>query len=363
MRQELAESLLAKVMSWDPVKFGEEYARLNRLALLKYDEYQQFSPGRKFIESLGLWLRQFGTAAERNIAYEWMIERIVFISSIEMRQLVESSYHDFVRPRLIEAAAARLGCKTFEVGKIVGSAAFKSARRRSLFLGLSDGSRMDTFRRSAGLDNEQVWQAYEIGDFKAASFLEDLRKAEKDDTASFENVFLIDDFTASGTSYFRMEDGKAKGKVFKAIDQIRQHDQANFTSADCQFYLILYVATQRSLDYLRKELTPFFESLNRKPPIPLAVYTLAEETVVEPTEKVDQAFMEMALGDKYYRERPMDSHELKGKTADMKRGYAGCSLPVVMVHNTPNNSLYLLWANEEKSARGLFPRITRHKDA
>ncbi|WP_017996757.1 phosphoribosyltransferase-like protein [Rhizobium leguminosarum] len=363
MRQELAESLLAKVMDWDTVKFGEEYARLNRLALLKYDEYQQFSPGRKFIESLSLWLRQFETAGERDVAYEWMIGRLVFISSIEMRQLVESSYHDFARPRLIDAAAAKIGCRSFEVGKIAGSPEFKSAKRRSLFLGLSDGSRMDTFRRSAGLDNEQVWQAYEIGDFKAASFLEDLRKAEEDDTASFENVFLIDDFTASGTSYFRMEDGKPKGKVFKAIDQVRKHEQANFTTADCQFYLILYVATQRSLDYLQTELTPYFESMGRRPPIPIAVYTLAEETVVEADQEFDQAFMNLVLGDKYYRERPMDSHELKGKTTDMKLGYAGCSLPVVLVHNTPNNSLYLLWANEPKSVRGLFPRITRHKDA
>lgn len=363
MRQELAETLLAKVMNWDSVRFGEEYARLNRLALLKYDEYQQFSPGRKFIESLGLWLRQFETASEREIAYEWMIGRIVFISNIEMRQLVESSYHDFVRPRLVDAAAAKLGCSSFEVGRVAGSLAFKSAKRRSLFLGLSDGSRMDIFRRSAGLDNEQVWQAYEIGDFKAASFLDDLRKAEDDSTASFESVFLIDDFTASGTSYFRMEDGKPKGKVLKAIDQIHKHDAANFTSPDCQFFIVLYVATQRALDYLQQELALYFKSMGRAPPIPIAVYTLGEETVVEPSGDFDKAFMELALGPKYYRERPMDSHELKGKTDDMKRGYAGCSLPVVLVHNTPNNSLYLLWANEEKSVRGLFPRITRHKDA
>lgn len=360
MRQELAESLLAKVMDWNTVKFGEEYARLNRLAILKYDEYQQFSPGRKFIESLVLWLRQFKTAHERDVAYEWIMNRLVFISSIEMRQLVESSYHDFVRPKLIDRAAAKLNCHPYEIARIADSTVFKSAKRRSLFLGLSDGSRMDTFRRSAGLDNEQVWQAYEIGDFKAASFLDDLREAENDQHASFESVFLIDDFTASGTSYFRMEAHQPKGKVFKAIDQIRKHE--HFTTPDCQFYLILYVATQRSLDYLRDQLAPYFESINRRPPVPIAIYTISEETAADPSRDPDDAFMKLVLGDDYYREREMDSHELKGGTTDMKRGYAGCSLPVVLVHNTPNNSLYLLWANEPKSVRGLFPRITRHKD-
>ncbi|NTF10617.1 hypothetical protein G6L37_31970 [Agrobacterium rubi] len=361
MRQELAESLLAKVMNWDAVKFGEEYARLNRIAILKYDEYQQFSPGRKFIESLVLWLRQFKTTGEREIAYEWMMKRLVFISSIEMRQLVESSYHDFVRPRLLDRAAAKLNCRPHEVTRIGDSSEFKSSRRRSLFLGLSDGSRMDTFRRSAGLDNEQVWQAYEIGDFKAAGFLEDLRKSEQDEEARFESVFLIDDFTASGTSYFRIEAGQPKGKVFKAIDQIDQHEQ--LISPDCQFYLILYVATQRSLDYLREQLTPYFESIGRTPPIPIAIYTLSEETAADMGREFDDAFMALVLGDDYYRKRGMDSHELKGGTDDMKRGYAGCSLPIVLVHNTPNNSLYLLWANEPDSVRGLFPRITRHKDA
>lgn len=361
MRQDLAESLLAKVMNWNAAKFAEEYARLNRLAMLKYDEYQQFSPGRKFIESLVLWLRQFKSAGERDIAYEWIMKRLVFISSIEMRQLVESSYHDFVRPKLIERVASKLNCRPYELGRITESAEFRSARRRSLFLGLSDGSRMDAFRRSARLDNEQVWQAYEIGDFKAAGFLEDLRAAEQNDKACFESVFLIDDFTASGTSYFRMEEGQPKGKVFKAIDQIGRHER--FTSSDCEFYLILYVATQRSLDYLRDQLTPYFQSIGRRPPVPIAIYTLSDETAADPSRDPDDAFMKLVLGDEYYRRREMDSHELKGGTTDMKRGYAGCSLPVVLVHNTPNNSLYVLWANEPESVRGLFPRVTRHKDA
>lgn len=361
MRQDLAENLLAKVMEWDTGTFAQEYARLNRLALLKYDEYQQFSPGRKFLESLGLWLRQFNSRDDRRTAYEWMLKRVVFVSNLEMRQLVESSYHDFVRPKLLASAAVKMGCRPYELAKIEQSTEFASAKRRSLFLGLSDGSRMDLFRRSAGLMNEQVWQAYEIGDFKAASFLSDLRQDEGEE-ASFESIFLVDDFTASGTSYFRMENDAPKGKVYKAIEQLRHQDRSKFTSSDCQYYIVLYVATQKALDHLKQHLEPYFSGLGIKPPIPLAVFTLADKTVVSAHDPVDADFMRLVSGDEYYRTREMDSHELKGGTTDMKLGYAGCALPVILVHNTPNNSIYLLWANEPDSARGLFPRITRHKD-
>lgn len=361
MRQELAERVLAKVMKWDEQTFGREYPILNRLAQLKYDEYQQYLPGRKFIESLGLWLRQFKAPEDREIAYEWIKQRLVFVSSQEMSQLVESSYQDFVRPILLKKAAEKLKCSSVLLSKISESAEFKSVRRRSLFLGLSDGSRMDVFRRSAGLDNEQVWQAYEIGDFKARSFSGDLQKAEGPD-AAFENVFLIDDFTASGTSYFREEGGERKGKIERAVEQISAHN--GLTANGCQYYILFYIATEHALSYLANELEPSFRRRGLNSPIPVAIYTLSEEAVVVADSKpVDEKFLALVDGPDYYRERPMDSHELKGKTADMKRGYAGCSLPVILVHNTPNNSLYLLWANEENSVRGLFPRVTRHKDA
>jgi hypothetical protein len=38
-------------------------------------------------------------------------------------------------------------------------------------------------------------------------------------------------------------------------------------------------------------------------------------------------------------------------------------LPLVLHHNTPNNSICLLWSYEDTQVRGLFPRIKRHKEA
>ena len=58
MRDALAERLLANVMAWSPTDVARERPILQALALLKYDEYQQFSPGMRFVESLALWLAQ-----------------------------------------------------------------------------------------------------------------------------------------------------------------------------------------------------------------------------------------------------------------------------------------------------------------
>ena len=50
MRDLLAEQLLAQVMSWSPEEIFNERPLLQALANYKYNEYQQFSPGIRFIE-------------------------------------------------------------------------------------------------------------------------------------------------------------------------------------------------------------------------------------------------------------------------------------------------------------------------
>ena len=43
-------------------------------------------------------------------------------------------------------------------------------------------------------------------------------------------------------------------------------------------------------------------------------------------------------------------------------GFADCSLPLVLYHNTPNNTLPVLWYSWEETVYPLFPRVTRHKE-
>src|SRR5690348_2430302 len=65
--------------------------------------------------------------------------------------------------------------------------------------------------------------------------------------------------------------------------------------------------------------------------------------------------------EKYFDARANDQHMEVGGT-DGRLGFAGCALPVVLSHNTPNNAVYLLWGPEQFEYSGLFPRVVRHKD-
>src|SRR4029434_3818105 len=101
-----------------------------------------------------------------------------FISNAEMGHLVRSVYPDQIRPIVRGAAAEELKCSQFALRRIEASSAFRMLLRRSLFLGLSDGARIDLFRRSSEeLDNEQVHAAYEISDEKLGEMGQELTDA------------------------------------------------------------------------------------------------------------------------------------------------------------------------------------------
>ena len=74
------------------------------------------------------------------------------------------------------------------------------------------------------------------------------------------------------------------------------------------------------------------------------------------------------LGDKYYDHEIFtraEKHCREAGQSDMKLGYADCALPIVLEHNTPNNSVPLLWAETTGNGgahpmRPLFFRRDRH---
>jgi hypothetical protein len=67
-----------------------------------------------------------------------------------------------------------------------------------------------------------------------------------------------------------------------------------------------------------------------------------------------------ALIDASYDPAINDRHMQKGG-ADGRYGFADCGLPVILSHNTPNNSLALLW-HDRGTAKALFPRVSRHRE-
>lgn len=360
MREALAERLLANVMGWSPEQVAEERPLLQDLAAYKYDEYQQFSTGMHFVERLAVWLGQFSRGSDREEAYNFVKRNLLFISEPEMRHLVSLAYPDIIKPVLLAKVASQTAIPEFLVGRLASHDIFPRLRRRSLFLGLSDGARMDVLRRLARLDNEQVCAGYQLSSSKCKDLIDELNKSEKEKDARFQTLFLLDDFSGSGDSLFRIEKSELKGKIHTCLDTLLRDNQTTglFNVNLLNVHVILYLATQRALSGLRERISRYLPRSNWPTCDVRAVYTIPDSVQVS-SEKEPEFD---AILEKYYDPTIMDRHLLKGGP-DVIHGYAGCSLPLVLNHNTPNNSIYLLWANrEDVNIIGLFPRVSRHRE-
>lgn len=371
MKDKLAEELLAKVLGWEPSDVAKERPVLQAMASLKYDEYEQFSPGLRFLESLALWLNQFDPL-DRGTAYTYLKGSLVFCSAEEMDHLVETVYPDYVRPALLAKAAAEHGLNARHVGRIAESVAFRTLRRQTLFLGLSDGARIDAFRRAnSELNHEQIWQTHELADERVTELLDKLKEhvgklgVAVDPAPKFRSIILLDDFSASGSSYYMPKpDGTAGGKLAKFLRALADPGSALHRLCDpagVDLMILIYMATDQAIGHLRNAL---------KTPIP-GVTNARVDTVQSVPKSIqvgrgDPNVAFTALIEKYYTkavdDAVFDVHMKKGNTPDAKYGYADCGLPLVLHHNTPNNSLAILWYYETCPLRGLFPRVQRHRE-
>jgi hypothetical protein len=373
MNNQLAEELLSKVMGWQPTDFNQIGLPLQAMASYKYDEYQQFSPGMRFTESLASWLSQF-TPEERPQALDYIYRNLVFISTAEMNHLVSIAYPDCIRPILLDLVASKTGIDKWKKNRIAASPAFRLLQRKTLFLGLSDGARTDVFRRAnPQFSNEQVRLSHELPPERIDGLLKDLRVALKESQelesakdsedqngAVFEVVVLMDDFSGSGFSYVRTEaDGTVAGKIGKFLTTLANEKNPLaklIVKQRCEVIFVLYLATARVEEKLQAERRALEERFGLKISI-VVVQRLANEITLNQGVKPEVD----ALIEKYYDDTNETASTRLGGT-DLRYGFSGCGLPLVLSHNTPNNSIGLLWADGPQM-RSLFPRITRHKDA
>ena len=118
MREELAEQLLLAEMNWDIQTANEEINKLRYLTAVKYDNYRNFGVGKRFLESLVLWLRQFKTVDERKIAYNFIMKRLLYISETQMDHLVDIAYSQRILPILLEQTIKNQEYSRYQVRKI-----------------------------------------------------------------------------------------------------------------------------------------------------------------------------------------------------------------------------------------------------
>lgn len=381
MNSNLANQLLASIMNWDAQTLASERAALEFMGSMKYDAYDRYMPGMRFMSSLVQWLDQFEDEKDKQVAFDFIKKKLVFISSTQMNYLVDLLYDSIIRPDLLKKATAVLQEPSYKLSSKKVRKQFEIEKRSSLIVGLSDGAHTDILRRSAGFSNEQVLTNYYPDSKKLAEMLEELGKDEKlkeSQNPSFRSIYLIDDFTASGKSFIRFEqkDGEYHGKLKKIITELcadnkeaqdgkpeeRHLSYLLDPSEKCIHLDILFcVATEKAVKNIEKALDDFLASRDLKKEVKYKIHVvqILEDRISQDI-KDDVDLMTLLEKEEYLDiDSVMSKSYAVGKHDKAYLGFDECALPVVLVHNTPNNSLPVLW-QDSKKFRGLFPRISRH---
>ena len=247
---------------------------------------------------------------------------------------------------------------------------YKARLRKTLFLGLSDGARTDQFRRANPLavTHEQVFHAYEISELKAESFIKTLHEDLADipevpaptEKTKFEYVVLLDDFTASGKTYVREQTpGHYIGKIPRIIAELNSDKGLGtmITDSGVTVLLVIYIVADQAKRHIEAHLNniPFSKGIIEFK----YVHKLSEGAKLNSPH--DDAIL--AIQEDYFDSKNADDKhsEEAGEGRSKRLGFDDCKLPVVLSHNTPNNSIYILWAEDSHKIQGLFPRVSRHR--
>lgn len=338
--------------------------RLTRLAALKYDEYEGYSPAVKFLESLATWLAQF-SEDDRSVALHFVLDRLIFVSSAEMDHLVGTVYPDLLRPFFLRKTAQSTGVSRTRVASLANSKTFQEIQRRTLVMGMSDGARLNKFRRSSALSTEQFHLVSVLDEEKQADIKDKLQRAltkfGSESPATFSTVLVVDDFTASGTTMLRptrdesdqIIDGVWEGKLVRLKDHLNKLKEAEVVAVDAEVIVLIYLMTEKARDALRDRMQR--SGLEREFELK-AVHTFGSDVPL--AESGDRHFLNLFA--RYFQDAWVDEHNKKA--GHPRYGFGDSRLPLILHHNAPNNTPPVIWKEsyDEPEWTGVFPRHERH---
>jgi hypothetical protein len=121
--------------------------------------------------------------------------------------------------------------------------------------------------------------------------------------------------------------------------------------------VVLYISTQKALHSLEKKVNHWVdEHKSNIKFLVLAIQILQDEISLNHESEKDVE----EIIKKYHNPAIETDSFKKGDLDKPYLGFHGCALPIVLSHNTPNNSLPILWYSDDKQSIGLFPRVSRH---
>ena len=190
---------------------------------------------------------------------------------------------------------------------------------------------------------------------------------------------MVDDFTGTGTSFLRFDDNAAKwkGKLVRFKDSVNGANgtfEGDWLFEDgwvlCVHHYVASSAAAATIQERLKQSTDtggFPEDWARAT-YPTFGMVLPNDLPIELKGEFHDDFIKLT--------RVYDDPVLRTKHTDvggvthLGLGYGGCALPLVLEHNTPNNSVALLWAETDggirdgapaPAMRPLFRRRQRHE--
>ncbi len=367
MKTDLAMKLIADQMKWSDETATKEFSSLKLMIEYKYDHYHGFQPGARFYLALINWLSQFNEA-DKITAYNFLKTQLIFVSQKEMHHLV-SQLMPIIDRTIRRDTANELDIplyKTWLDPQVKDHIELKLVR--TLFIALSDGARIDVFRRyNEGLiSNEQVVASSEISDEKWKDLVDNLEKAIISrgldvKEAYFERICLIDDFTGSGSSLIRLKGSEWKGKIQRFCKQYanRIPDKLKSNGKKWPVHIHHHLASANAAYQIDTALVEFSKQEQNFEFNTTYSYQLPKNIVIDDNADADL----VSLIKTHYDKNIEDEHT----SEDIWFGYRKSGLPLILDHNTPNNSIALLWAESElgkvpdkHSMKPLFIRRKRH---
>lgn len=355
MRTDVAAGLLAEVLGTEKAAVAGLVEDFQTLATYKYDAYDGYRPGTKFLESVIGWIAQF-RPDERLTAALFARRRLLFISRQELHHLVELVYPSVIRPALLRQASERTGTPWHNVATLAASKEFASLQRATLVLGLSDGALLDVLRRlSPQLRHEQFSPVFDVPGARLVEMTASLRAAQAGlglpAEGRFSLVVLVDDFSATGSTLLRNEQGRWDGRLWKASQSIASLVAQGALSADHRVRLVFYVATDQAERRLGEQLGQ-----------------LGLPWDIDVLQRIGE-------GARVTPEHHPELYELCRRHDDGTRvayvptergplafGCGGAALPLVLAHNTPDNSISLLWQDRPAlGGRSVLPLFARYE--
>ena len=206
--------------------------------------------------------------------------------------------------------------------------------------------------------------------------LKNLRKDLDDQSARFRLVYLVDDFAGTGKSFLRFDedDSQWKGKLVRFRDSVQRANEAlgddGLLEEEWQLCVHHYVASHRAAESIKDNVARFANDCQLTWPQadPTFGMILPEDLPINAEPNANGSFIE--LTQTYYDPKIRTIHSDVGGETHLGLGFGGCALPLVLEHNTPNNSVALLWAESDGSVvdgetcapamRPLFRRRQRH---